>query len=510
MPRDGSGNYSVPNTFTANTVMSATAVNQNFTDAGTALTGSLPRDGQAAMTGQLKAVAGSTSAPGISFGVDTNTGFRRASQDEMRIVTGGVDRFYVDSTGKAFALFGLNISGEVGLTAPVVLATTSASLITTRRTENDTTAHQHLEFQSGSGAGAKAGMLVAGDGNNAVAVLRWTVASTTVFETSQTLFTANVPVAVGSSLQLNNSGFIDFTEVAEPSAPPASVARLFAADVSGVTKLKFKDAAGKVTTLPQGVDLQTFTASGTWTKPSDGTVALVQCWGAGGSGGRAGAGDGGGGGGGGAYLERYIALASLSASVSVTIGAGGAAQTADDTAGVAGGNSSFGAYLTAYGGGAGSGSSGAGGGGGGGYVGAGGNASTATGATGGLPTGNLGSSTMGAASNANPFGGGGGASSGAAGGNSLYGGGGGGFGSATNTETAGGDSLYGGGGGGGGSDTGTGAAGGTSIIYGGNGGAGSTGTTAATAGTAPGGGGGGSEQANSGAGARGEIRVLVW
>lgn len=512
MPRDGSGNYSVPNTFLPNTVMSATAVNQNFTDAGSALTGSLPRDGQAAMSGQFKAASGSAAAPGIAFGVDTNTGFRRASQDEMRWVSGGVDRFYIDSTGKAFALFGMNISGDIGLTAPVVIATSSASLLTLRRTENDTTPRTIVEYQSGSGAGAKGGVQVVGDGNNAVSTVRWRVASVTVFEASQTLFTLSVPMAIGSSLGINTAGYADLTEIAEPSAPAANVARLFAADVSGVTKLKFKDAAGNVTILPQAVNRQVFTANDTWVKPSEGTVALIQCFGAGASGGRAGAGDGGGGGGGGGYTELYIALASLSASVSVTIGAGGAAQTADNTNGNPGGNSSFGAYLAAGGGGAGAGTGTDNGGGGGGGLGAnvGSAGSGATGGAGGTPRGSIGSSVAGNAGNANPFGGGGGSSGTNEGGTALYGGGGGGFGSSGAAPTAGGFSVYGGGGGGGGADTSAGAAGGLALLHGGNGGAGNTGASAATAGTAPGGGGGGSENGDSGAGARGEIRVLVW
>ncbi len=113
MARNGSGTYSVPNTFTPNTVMSATAVNANFTDAGNELTNSLARDGQSSMTGQLKVIDGTTGAPGIAFGSDTNTGFRRASADEMRWVGGGSDRMYIDSVGKAWMLGALDVVGDV-------------------------------------------------------------------------------------------------------------------------------------------------------------------------------------------------------------------------------------------------------------------------------------------------------------------------------------------------------------------------------------------------------------
>ena len=71
MARDGAGTYSVPNTFLPNTTMSATAVNQNFTDAGSEITNSLARDGQSSMSGQFKATDGTVTAPGVC--PDTST-----------------------------------------------------------------------------------------------------------------------------------------------------------------------------------------------------------------------------------------------------------------------------------------------------------------------------------------------------------------------------------------------------------------------------------------------------
>jgi hypothetical protein len=97
--------------------------------------------------------------------------------------------------------------------------------------------------------------------------------------------------------------------------------------------------------FPTTIDFQVFTSTGTWTKPGSGTTAHIECWG-GGGGGRnhtilAG------GGGGGAYAHTWMALSSLGATVSVTVGNGGAA-------GSAGQSSTFGAHLTAAGGAAGS------------------------------------------------------------------------------------------------------------------------------------------------------------
>jgi hypothetical protein len=105
-----------------------------------------------------------------------------------------------------------------------------------------------------------------------------------------------------------------------------------------------------------------YTASGTETKPPLAKRALVALWGAGGGGGSgrrgpAGSQRSGGTGGWGSILhEKEFPASSLSATVAVTIGAGGmggAATTADNTAGndgTDGGDTTFGSYLRAKGG----------------------------------------------------------------------------------------------------------------------------------------------------------------
>lgn len=235
---------------------------------------------------------------------------------------------------------------------------------------------------------------------------------------------------------------------------------------------------------------QAFAASGTWTKPtgfSANATAFIQVWGGGGSGSKA-ASVGTCGGGGGGYSERWALISALGATETVTVGAGGVAKSTTSDGSV-GGNSSFGSWNTAYGGGPGSFSgSTSGGGGGGGYesagaiqtpgnpqliaftdlttvklIGAGGITASKPGVTG------YGSHGGGGSMDANP-----------------------------------GGSAINGGGGGGGYNGGTGGL----SQNGGNGGAGTA--VAGVSGSIPGGGGGAGGSGNSGAGARGEVRITVF
>lgn len=99
MPRNGSGSMSVPNSFSSGTTASSSAVNANFTDVASEITNSLPRDGQAAMTGPMKAATGSASSPSMTFGSDTDTGFYRKSSDTIGIAVGGTEIGDISSRG---------------------------------------------------------------------------------------------------------------------------------------------------------------------------------------------------------------------------------------------------------------------------------------------------------------------------------------------------------------------------------------------------------------------------
>lgn len=234
-----------------------------------------------------------------------------------------------------------------------------------------------------------------------------------------------------------------------------------------------------------------YLTSTTWTKPTGlnpEAVIDVEMWAGGGGGGST----QGGGGGGGAYIRKQFKASDLTASVSLTIGAGGATASA-------GGNTTFGSYLTVYGGGGGANTAS---GGGGGQKSAGTSAVTTTPGVGGGLGGGA------AATSASQPGGGSGGGGGAV--LAYFGGGGGGTSAAgAGAGTKGGDSMYGGAGGGGGvNGAGTFGAVGVST-FGGNGGSGGNNSAAATSGSVPGGGGGGGGGSNPTGAVGGAGKIII-
>ncbi|HEY6505848.1 MAG TPA: SprB repeat-containing protein, partial [Chitinophagaceae bacterium] len=209
---------------------------------------------------------------------------------------------------------------------------------------------------------------------------------------------------------------------------------------------------------------QTFSTPGTFANgfivPAGVTSITVQCWGGGGGGGTdAGNNNGGPGGGGGAYASSVLTVTPGQV-ISVTVGAGGAAT-------VAGGQSSFGIFVIALGG---------------------GSSTTSTAGTGGQASGSIGDIKF--------SGGNGGVGSG---GTTGVGGSGGGSSASASGNGVNGSNFSGatGGAGGNGPD-GDGGAGGNNGVSGG-----------AVAGTAPGGGGGGrgDNGGTSASGAAGQVRI---
>lgn len=122
MPYNGSGTYSIPNTFTPATTILSSAVNANFSDLATALSKVLTRDNEAPMTEPLRLDDGSEALPGLQFANDTNTGIRRSGVDVMEFVTGGADRVFIDANGKLWALFAFDVAGAANLQSTLAVA----------------------------------------------------------------------------------------------------------------------------------------------------------------------------------------------------------------------------------------------------------------------------------------------------------------------------------------------------------------------------------------------------
>jgi len=101
MPRNGSGTMSPSATHVSGTTITASALNGINTDMAAEITNSLPRDGQAAMTGQMKAADGTAAAPGMTFGSDPDTGFYRSGANTLGIAAAGAQVGAVSSSGIA-------------------------------------------------------------------------------------------------------------------------------------------------------------------------------------------------------------------------------------------------------------------------------------------------------------------------------------------------------------------------------------------------------------------------
>jgi hypothetical protein len=305
------------------------------------------------------------------------------------------------------------------------------------------------------------------------------------YEEGQVKFSEALPTYTQSGLPEEDEGVLNIVSTPTGSqletgelASPNFISGQKGWRVDSDGKAEFSDI--KIFGIP---DVQTFTANGTWSKPSSGSIAFIQMWGGGGSG--AGT-DGSGsatGGGGGAYTEEWVLLTDLGDTETVTIGAGGVGVDPTTKAhGNDGNNTTLGSILTAYGGGGGR------------Y----GNSASATGGGGG---GLLSAGSGGTAGSVD--GGAAGNTSGGAGGDTLYGGAGGGGADGSSTTGTGGNSYYGGAGGGSNCSGASASSGGTSKI----GGAGGDGD--GTDGTQPAGGGGGLQSGSGTSGAGGDGKCIV-
>jgi microcystin-dependent protein len=99
MSRNGSGVFTVPNTFVSGNPVTAAGHNQNFADIATEMTNSVAADGQTTMTGPLKAASGTVGAPGITFASDPDSGLYRIGSNNLGVGVNGTKIIDVATTG---------------------------------------------------------------------------------------------------------------------------------------------------------------------------------------------------------------------------------------------------------------------------------------------------------------------------------------------------------------------------------------------------------------------------
>ncbi len=112
MPFNGSGSFSLSDTIANSTPGDADEVMGIFNDIATAISNTVAKDGQSTMTGVLKAVNGSASAPSYTFGSDTNSGLYRYGADQVGVTANGSAVGYFASTGWNGAVVG-NVTGNL-------------------------------------------------------------------------------------------------------------------------------------------------------------------------------------------------------------------------------------------------------------------------------------------------------------------------------------------------------------------------------------------------------------
>lgn len=102
MPRDSSGNYTLPagNPVVTGSTIASSWANTTFNDLATEMTDSLDRSGKGGMLAPFKVVDGTVSAPGFAFQSETGTGLYRIGAGELGIATLGALRVQIGPNGQ--------------------------------------------------------------------------------------------------------------------------------------------------------------------------------------------------------------------------------------------------------------------------------------------------------------------------------------------------------------------------------------------------------------------------
>jgi hypothetical protein len=129
MPRDSSGNYTLPiGAFSPGGLIKSSDMNSNFDDIALALTTSIPTNGAALITAPFLAFQGSVTNPGLAWQGDIHTGFYKAGTHQTAWAYNGIQGGVFNNDGAGGTLFNANvtINGALaltgGLSAPLAVA----------------------------------------------------------------------------------------------------------------------------------------------------------------------------------------------------------------------------------------------------------------------------------------------------------------------------------------------------------------------------------------------------
>jgi hypothetical protein len=114
--RNGSGTYTVPNTFVSGQPITASSHNGNWTDIAAEITNSIAADGQTTITGALKGANGTVSLPAYSFASDLDTGLYRIGANNLGIAANGAKVLDIATTG-------LGVTGTLASTGNLAINT---------------------------------------------------------------------------------------------------------------------------------------------------------------------------------------------------------------------------------------------------------------------------------------------------------------------------------------------------------------------------------------------------
>lgn len=238
MPFNGSGIFSIVNTFTPGTTISSSQVNANYSDIATGLSDCLTRDGQAGMTAALKLINGNSSVPSVAFSSEPTLGLYRAAAATIG-VAGSMDTTGDVAIGGALTVagnpilpIGLGPLPWSGLTAPSLWVFARGQSLS-RTTYAALWAFAQIEIAAGNT------LYTNGDGSTTFTVPDLTGRVPAGKEASATRL--NPPYFSGNSTTMGATGGVDHTAytIAKANLPNYSFdlssvsVTVFANDLSG-------------------------------------------------------------------------------------------------------------------------------------------------------------------------------------------------------------------------------------------------------------------------------------